>query len=83
MTNSSVDSYARMMAGWSTKARAMAGRCCYPPDVSSGWWFVRFTRLTTLRQRRDCLIWARSPAPDSLNISSKFSGEDIPNFDTL
>src|SRR5690606_35629153 len=41
-----VGSSAKMSRGLPTKARAMATRCCWPPDSSLGRWFIRSARPT-------------------------------------
>src|SRR6185436_14788268 len=60
-----VGSSARISAGSVTSARAMATRCCCPPESSLGWWSRRSARPTRARAasaalRTSCLRPERS-----------------------
>src|SRR4029077_401236 len=44
-----VGSSASRIAGLVTSARAMAARCCWPPESSVGWWPARSARPTDSR----------------------------------
>ncbi len=62
LSSAPVGSSARMMCGSLTSARAIATRCCWPPESSEGWWSSRWARPTLARQAlalsRACL-WPR------------------------
>src|SRR5438105_1976035 len=54
-----VGSSARMTAGSLTSARAMATRCCWPPDSWLGWWCSRSARPTAPSRARPRATLAR------------------------
>ena len=46
LSSAPVGSSAKMSWGELTKARAMATRCCWPPDSSAGVWPIRSPKPT-------------------------------------
>ena len=57
-----VGSSARMMAGSLTRARAMATRCCWPPESSVGLWCARSASPTASRAARARAVRSLTPA---------------------
>ena len=55
-----VGSSARITAGSLTSARAMATRCCWPPESWLGWWSARSARPTAARRARARVLRSRA-----------------------
>ena len=70
-----VGSSANRMAGLLMRARAMATRCCCPPESWLGWWWARSLRPTSARasRARRCRSRARRPLPLYSSGSSTLS----------
>ena len=60
-----VGSSARRMRGRLTRARAMATRCCWPPEIWLGWWSSAVAQARPARsasRARACRSRAGTPA---------------------
>ena len=70
-----VGSSARMMGGCAAIARAIATRCCCPPESWAGWWCSRSAQphLAQARPRPDCAALAAGDRRGSMRGSSTFS----------
>ena len=71
-----VGSSARSRSGWLASARAIATRCCSPPDSSCGRWLIRSPKPDQLEQLANALSRSLGSARISRSGTSTFSAAD-------